>query len=77
MTDEGIMIDHRFSFHPADTEDKQAAHEAIRKACRDLAHTLQEMLPSGREKSLAITNLEQVMFWANAAVARDWKGVGE
>ncbi|MGH3375967.1 MAG: DUF7681 family protein [Actinoallomurus sp.] len=35
-----------------------------------MADALNEVLPEGREKSLAITNLEQAMFWANAAVAR-------
>jgi len=29
-----------------------------------------DVVPDGREMSLAITNLEQVMFWANAALAR-------
>jgi hypothetical protein len=29
------------------------------------------MVPEGREKALALTNLEQVMFWANAAIARE------
>lgn len=31
---------------------------------------LNARLPEGRETALAFTNLEQVMFWANAAMAR-------
>lgn len=46
-----------------------AAH--VREQCRMLAHDLNDWLPEGREKALAITNLEQVMFWANAAIARE------
>lgn len=64
-------IDNRFDFHPATTEGKQEAHSAIRSECKKLAEFLNMMLPDGREKSLAITNLEQVMFWSNAAEARD------
>lgn len=66
-----LDVMHRFSFHPADTEYRQQAHEAVRAQCLRLAVALNDLLPDGREKSLAITNLEQTMFWANAAVARD------
>lgn len=63
-------IAHRFAFHAATTEEKRDEHTSIRQACRRLADDLNERLPDGREKSLAITHLEQVMFWGNAAVAR-------
>ena len=36
----------------------------------DLAHVLNELVPDSREKSLAITHLEEVMMWSNAAIAR-------
>ena len=63
-------IDNRFSFHPATTEEKQAAHGSARAECLALANFLNGALPDGREKSLAITHLEEVMFWSNAAIAR-------
>lgn len=62
-------IAHRFAFH-ATTEEKRDEHTSVRQACRRLADELNERLPEGREKSLAITNPEQVMFRANAAIAR-------
>lgn len=60
----------RFEYHPPLTENRRNAHETVREACWGLAHDLALTLPEGREKSLAITNLEQAMFWANAALAR-------
>lgn len=63
-------IDNRFDFHPATTAEKRGEHSSVRNACAELAHFINEHAPEGSEKSLAITNLEQTMFWANAAIAR-------
>lgn len=63
-------IDNRFSYHPATTDETKAKHEQVRELCKSLADELDEMLPPSREKSLAITKLEEAMFWANAGIAR-------
>jgi hypothetical protein len=63
-------IDHRFDFHPATTAEKRAEHGSVRAACKELAHKFDRDLPPGREKALAVTKLEEAMFWANAAIAR-------
>jgi hypothetical protein len=63
-------IEHRFAFHAASRQEKADEHTSARQGCRQLADKLNELLPEGREKSLAITHLETVMFWANAAIAR-------
>ena len=63
-------IEHRFAFHAATTEEKRDAHTSVRQACRRLADFINEYAPDGREKSLAITHVEEAMLWANAAIAR-------
>lgn len=63
-------LDRRFNYHRPDAA-AQAAHQQVRQGARYLAELLDTVLPEGREKSLAFTNLEQAMFWGNAAIARD------
>lgn len=70
MFDETELIN-RFKFHPSDTEAKVQAHEKVRQLCLNTAIYLNDLIPDNREKALAYTNLEQVMFWANAALARE------
>lgn len=70
-------IDNRFEFHPATDDEKRNAHTSVREHCLALATFLNESLPDGREKSLAITHLEETMFWGNAALARPALTQGE
>lgn len=64
-------ISNRFKFHPATTEEKRNDHTSVRMSCFGLAMFLNAKLPEGREKTKAIESLEEVMFWGNAAIARD------
>ncbi|MFE5912075.1 hypothetical protein ACFQ6B_23740 [Streptomyces wedmorensis] len=63
-------IEHRFAFHAATADEKRDAHGSVRQECRRLADHINETCPDGREKSLAITAIEEAMFWGNAALAR-------
>lgn len=42
-----------------------------RRVCLDVAQEIRATSPPSREQSLAITKLEEVCFWWNAAIARN------
>jgi hypothetical protein len=63
-------IDKRFD-HQAPGAKKTPIHVEVRAAYKELAGELAESLPESREKSLAITALEESGFWAQAAIARN------
>lgn len=60
----------RFTHHPPATQERVWQHETARGVCLTAAGDLDALLPEGREKELALTKLEEAMFWANAAIAR-------
>lgn len=61
---------HRFTHHPP-KGDQPVRYEAIREAAGELAFLIADQTPPSREQSLALTNLEQAVMWANAAIARN------
>ena len=64
------QISNNFVYH-APKEGQQDMYIRLREEARKLAISLCECAPESRELSLAITNLEQAIFWANAAIARN------
>lgn len=64
-------LENRFKFHSPKDENTKAAHEDVRHHCLTLATHLNILVLDGREKSLAITHLEEVMMWANTGIARN------
>lgn len=63
-------INNRFTYHKP--KDKQSQkYEALREYANELAHFINKLCPESREKSLAITKLEETIMWANAAIARN------
>jgi hypothetical protein len=63
-------IRHRFAFHPPTSDLIASTHNFIRARHLSLAQDFVRDLPDCRERSLALTALEESMMWANAAVAR-------
>lgn len=66
---QGQEIERRFTYHKP-REGQPEKYQAIRDAAKGMAHLFNEFCPPSRELALAHTNLEQVVMWANAAIAR-------
>lgn len=62
-----------FSYHPPKA-DQVPRYNQIRRGAKELAGLLHTCCPASRERSLALTNLEQAVMWANAAIARNESG---
>lgn len=60
----------RFSHHPPTDQSVIDSHDAIRLAMRRAAEAVVKDVPVSREQSLALTKLEEAMFWSNAGIAR-------
>lgn len=65
------QIENNFKYHPPKDELTANKHDATRFHCKVLADFFDRCLPNSREKSLAMTKLEEAMMWANAAIARN------
>ena len=62
----------RFTYHaPIQKLNQQERYENIRQFSLSLAHLIIKSTPPSREQSLALTNLEQALMWANASIARN------
>jgi hypothetical protein len=59
-----------FSYH-APKEDQIPRYNDIREMAHAFALSLLQNCPPSRERSLALTNLEQAVMWANASIARN------
>ena len=68
MTDD--TLDKNFTYHKPN-DDQVTRIVEIRHDAKTLAETIQFMCPESREKSLAITKLEEAMMWANASIVRE------
>lgn len=67
MPDEELET--RFTYH-APHGDQPGRYEVIRRNALEYARYIEDLCPESREKSLAMTHLEQAVMWANAAIAR-------
>lgn len=60
----------RFVYHPP-KNDQVKRYQQIRDAGYSMVLTLEVLVPESRERTIALTKLEEVVMWANAAIARN------
>ena len=65
-----MKIQNNFTYH-APKEGQPEKYAALRDKAKELAYLIDEVCPDSREKSVAMTQLETAVFWANAAIARN------
>lgn len=65
-----LKIENAFTYH-APKEGQPEKYQAIREKAKELAYLIQDLVPDSREKSLAMTKLEECTMWANAGIARN------
>ena len=66
----GEDLESRFTYHPP-KGDQAVRYSSIRREALRFAQVVNTEAPDSREKSLAITHLEDAVMWANAAIARN------
>jgi hypothetical protein len=63
-------IEHNFTYHPVKPGQPEKYQE-IRGEAKKLALLIADLCPESRERSIALTELESSVFWANASIARN------
>ena len=66
---ESAELENRFTYH-APKEGQPILYEEIRNYGKAMATVLIRLCPESRERSLAMTKIEEAVMWANAAIAR-------
>lgn len=66
-------LDHIFCYH-APTPDQVKQYGDIRSAGKFLAQVILQQCPDSRERSIAVTKVQEVVMWANASVALHGNG---
>lgn len=59
-----------FRWYGVHTPENRDAMDQLRERFRDIADIVIDATPVGRERSLALTHIEEASMWAIAAIAR-------
>lgn len=63
-------LNKRFTYH-APKGDQPERYTTLREGVKTIAMMVLRFCPDSRERSLAITKLEEASFWMNASIARN------
>ena len=67
---ENPQIENNFKYHSL-KEGQPEKYATIREKAKELAYLIEQECPNSREKSVAMTNLETAVMWANSSIARN------
>lgn len=67
---EAVQRRKAFTYHQP-KQGQPDRYTLIRNRAGELAKLINQQVPPSRERSLAMTKLEEVMMWANAGIARN------
>ena len=70
MSTPNPVIENNFTYH-APKPGQPEKYQALREKAKELAYLFTELVPKSREQSVALTELETAVFWANAGIARN------
>ena len=62
------MLEDRFDYHKVDNA-QLLGMQGMRDKCKELAYILCNLVPPGRDQSIALTKLQEVMFWSNCGIS--------
>lgn len=65
-----LTLENNFKYH-SPKEGQPEKYTAIREKAKELAYLIDAECPVSRERSIAMTNLETTVMWANASIARN------
>ena len=63
-----IDIENVFTYHTP-TDNQPSRYQTLRATAKDLALAVEELCPDSREKSIAMTKIQEASMWANASIA--------
>lgn len=66
-----MNLDNIYTYHAPVNDKQMIVYGEIRRQAKALAHYFLECVPEGRERSVALTKLEEAVMWANAGAARN------
>jgi hypothetical protein len=68
-------LKNNYTYHAPRSDSEVNLYKSIRLYGFELANYINENCPDSREKSLALTKLEEAVMWANASIARNNKPI--
>ena len=65
------QLEHNLTLHPPESEIVKIHMDRLRSEAKAFGRSILSFAPESRERSLALTNLEQTLQWSIAAIARN------